>query len=58
MSHDQENCPFDELHVSHLCFAIAATTSGLHRSSTRISIMEDVEDAAIPEDVPVDKAYG
>ena len=37
--HDKEN----KLQVSHLCFAIAATTSGLQRSLTRTSIMEEAD---------------
>lgn len=38
-------------HLSHLILAIAATTSGLHKSFTKTFIVDEEEDAVVPKDV-------
>ena len=41
----------EKTHLSHLILAIAATTSGLHRSFARIFMMEESENAVVLRDV-------
>ena len=41
----------EKTHLSHLILAIAATTSGLHRSFARTFMVEEEEDAVVLRDV-------